>query len=65
MDHDRFISRLLMTKEELEKKQLIKITLPDDWGQTPVFWNCFITDKNNKRMYTKYSSWRVLEFFVL
>lgn len=26
-----------MTKEELENKQLIKITLPDDWGQTPVF----------------------------
>lgn len=33
-----------MTKEELENKQHIKITLPDSSGVTQVFWNSFITD---------------------
>lgn len=62
-DRDRFISRLQMTKEELENKQHIKITLPDVSSQTEVFWNGFIADKNNKRRNCTYSSQRALDFF--
>lgn len=41
-DHDSFISRMSMTKEELKYKPQIKITLPHNPSEIWLFWKSFI-----------------------